>query len=411
MNLYDLVLQQYNQMLQCYQLPDDINEYLKYPKNEIIVHYPVRMDDNSVRMIKGYRVQHNNILGPFKGGIRFSDDIYLDEIKSLAFWMTIKCSLQNIPYGGAKGGIRINPQEHSTEELERISKGYASTMFKYIGENRDIPAPDLGTNSQIMDWMTDAYQKKSNSHNNAVFTGKSIECGGSRGREQATGFGVVECVKLWADKKNINLTGKTYIIQGFGNVGSYTAILLSQLGMICIGVADHTRCIKSEEGFNVYKLKEHCYKHRTLEGYNYGENVDKEEFFKQECFLIIPAAKELVICGDEGSELNCSLVVEAANGPIDLEAENKILEKNIEIIPDILANSGGVVVSYFEWLQNKRSEYWKENVVLDKLKDKMKDTFNDAYNKHLTDGVSLRTACYKLAINNIEQIIKKKKVF
>lgn len=411
MNLYDLVLQQYNQMLEKYPLTNDINEYLKHPKNEIIVHYPVRMDDNSVKMIKGYRVQHNNILGPFKGGIRFSDDIYLDEIKSLAFWMTIKCSLQNLPYGGAKGGIRINPQEHSVDELERISKGYASTMFKYIGENRDIPAPDLGTNSQIMDWMTDAFQKKSNSHNNAVFTGKSIECGGSRGREQATGFGVVECVKLWAQKKNINLTGKTYIIQGFGNVGSHTAILLSQLGMICIGVADHTRCIKSEEGFNVYKLKEHCRNHRTLENYTFGETIENSEFFKQECFLIIPAAKELVICGDMGNNLNCSLIVEAANGPIDLEAENNILSKNIEVIPDILANSGGVVVSYFEWLQNKRSEYWKENDVLERLKDKMKDTFDNAYSKHLTDNVSLRTACYKLAINNIEQIINKKRIF
>jgi len=411
MNLYDLVLQQYKQMTEKYPLDDDINEYLKYPKNEIIVHYPVRMDDNTVRMIKGYRVQHNNILGPFKGGIRFCDDIYLDEIKSLAFWMTIKCSLQNLPYGGAKGGIKINPQEYSTSELERISKGYASTMFKYIGENRDIPAPDLGTNSQIMDWMTDAFQKKANSHNNAVFTGKSVECGGSRGRDQATGFGVVECVKLWARKKDINLTGKTYIIQGFGNVGSHTAILLSQLGMICIGVADHTRCIKSEEGFNVYKLKEHCINHKTLENYSFGETIENCEFFKQECFLIVPAAKELVICGDMGNDLNCSLIVEAANGPIDLDAENKILGKNIEIIPDILANSGGVVVSYYEWLQNKRSEYWKENVVLERLKDKMKDTFNESYNKHLSDTVPLRTACYKLAINNIEQIIKKKKVF
>lgn len=411
MNLYDLVLQQYNQMLEKYPLDDGINEYLKYPKNEIIVHYPVRMDDNTVKMIKGYRVQHNNILGPFKGGIRFSDDIYLDEIKSLAFWMTIKCSLQNLPYGGAKGGIKINPQEHSMEELERISKGYASSMFKYIGENRDIPAPDLGTNSQVMDWMTDAFQKKANSHNNSVFTGKSIECGGSRGREQATGFGVVECVKLWAEKKNIDLTGKTYIIQGFGNVGSNTAILLSQLGMICIGVADHTRCIKSEEGFNVYKLKEHCRKHKTLENYGFGETIESIEFFNIECFLIIPAAKELVICGNKGDNLNCSLIVEAANGPIDLDAENKILSKNIEVIPDILANSGGVVVSYFEWLQNKRSEYWKENDVLERLKDKMKDTFNNVYNKHLSDNISLRTACYKLAINNIEQIISKKKVF
>ena len=263
--------------------------------NEIIVHYPIRKDDDTVEIIKGYRVQHNNIMGPFKGGIRFSDDIYLDEIKSLAFWMTIKCSLQNIPYGGAKGGIKINPNNYSKKELEKISKGYASTMFKYIGENRDIPAPDLGTNSQIMDWMTDSYQKKAQSHNNAVFTGKSIECGGSKGREQATGYGVVECIKLWALKKNIDLTGKTYIIQGFGNVGSHTAILLSRLGMICIGISDHTRCLKSKEGFNVYRLKEHCKKHKTLENYEFGQEVDNVDFFKTECFMVIPAAKELVI--------------------------------------------------------------------------------------------------------------------
>ena len=196
MNLYNLVLQQYEETLKHYPLDNNIDIYLRYPKNEIIVHYPIRLDDGSVQIIKGYRVQHNNVLGPFKGGIRFSDDIYLDEIKSLAFWMTIKCALQNIPYGGAKGGIKINPSNYSKTELERISKGYSSYMFKYIGENRDIPAPDLGTNSQIMDWMIDAYQKKANSHNNAVFTGKSVECGGSKGREQATGFGVVECKNM-----------------------------------------------------------------------------------------------------------------------------------------------------------------------------------------------------------------------
>lgn len=411
MNLYDLVLKQYDQTVERYNIDDEINEYLKYPKNEIIIHYPVRMDDGKIKLVKGYRVQHNNILGPFKGGIRFSEDIYLDEIKSLSFWMTIKCSLQGLPYGGAKGGIKINPSEYSKNELEKISKGYASNMFKYIGENIDIPAPDLGTNSQIMDWMTDAYQKKANSHNNSTFTGKSIECGGSKGREQATGFGVVECVKLWADKKEINLTGKTYIIQGFGNVGSNTAILLSQLGMICIGVGDHTRCIKSDEGFNVYKLRDHCLEYKSLEGYNYGETITTEEFFKQECFLLVPAAKELVICGDLGNELNCNLIVEASNGPIDLEAENNILNKGINIIPDILANSGGVVVSYYEWLQNKRSEYWKENIVLEKLKDKMKDTFNSVYNKHISDNVSLRISCYKLAINNIQEIIVRKKIF
>jgi glutamate dehydrogenase (NAD(P)+) len=411
MNLYDLVLQQFDDMLQFYELDKDIENYLRYPKNEIIVHYPIRKDDNSVEIIKGYRVQHNNVLGPFKGGIRFSDNIYLDEIKSLAFWMSLKCSLQKLPYGGAKGGIKINPYEYSKSELERISKGYSSYMFKYIGENRDIPAPDLGTNSQIMDWMTDAYQKKAQSHNNAVFTGKSVECGGSKGREQATGFGVVECIKLWAEKKKIDLTGKTYIIQGFGNVGSHTAILLSRLGMICIGVADHTVCLKSDEGFNVYKLKEHCKEHQNLKNYNFGEKIETDNFFNIECFLLIPAAKELVICDDSGNNLNCKLIVEAANGPINLEAERKILEKGIELIPDILANSGGVVVSYYEWLQNKRSEYWNENIVLDKLKNKMKETFDNSYNKHIDENISFRNSCYILAVNNINQIIKRKNIF
>ena len=411
MNLYNLVLEQYTEMLNHYNINEEIKEYLTFPKNEIIVNYPVRLDSDKVKIIKAYRVQHNNILGPFKGGIRFDENVCLDEVKSLAFWMTLKCALQNIPYGGAKGGIKINPYKFSKKELERISKGYATNMFKYIGENRDIPAPDLGTNSQIMDWMTDAYQKKAQSHNNAVFTGKSIECGGSKGREQATGFGVVECIKLWAEKKKFNLCGKTFIIQGFGNVGSNTAVLLVQLGMVCIGVSDHTRCIKSEEGFNVFKLKQHCKQNKTIKDYPFGEDISYEDFFGIECNIIIPAAKELVICGDSANILNCQLVVEAANGPIDLEAEKIILNNNIEIIPDILANSGGVIVSYYEWLQNKRSEYWDEKTVLEKLTDKMKQTFDIVYNKHLNENISMRISCYILAVCKIEKIIKNKNLF
>jgi len=411
MNLYDLVLQQYEEMLLVNQLDDDVEEYLKHPKNEIIVNYPIRLDDNTIKMIKAYRVQHNNLMGPFKGGIRFSNDIYLDEIKSLGFWMTIKCALQNIPFGGAKGGIKINPYEYSKKELERISKGYSTNFFKYIGENRDVPAPDLGTNSQIMDWMIDSYQKKAQSHNNAVFTGKSIECGGSKGREQATGFGVVECIKLWAQNKNTNLNGKTYIIQGFGNVGSNTAILLSKLGMICVGVADHTRCIKSNEGFNVFKLQDHCKTHKNIKEYEHGETIESSEFFKLECFIVIPAAKELVICGDQGNDLNCSLVVEAANGPIDLEAEKNIINKKIDLIPDIIANSGGVVVSYYEWLQNKRCEYWDENYVLNRLSELMNNTFNKVYKKHIDNNISMRTACYVIATNRLQEIIRKKQIY
>lgn len=410
-NLFELVLAQYSNAKNIVNISPDIDAFLEHPKNEIIVHYPVRMDDNTVKVIKGYRVQHNNILGPFKGGIRISDDIYLDEIKALAFWMSLKCALQELPYGGAKGGIKINPNEYSKNELKKISKGYASTMFKYIGENRDIPAPDMGSNSQTMDWMTDAFQKKAQSHNNAVFTGKSIYCGGSEGREEATGYGVVESIKLWAKYNNIDLDGKTYIIQGFGNVGSHTALLLNRLGLICICVADHTRCIFSKGGFNIHSLKKHCETHKTLSEYPYGDTIDASNFFSVDCDIVIPAAKELVIQKNEAESMNCKLVVEAANGPVDMEAEEILLDRGIDVIPDIFANSGGVVVSYYEWLQNTRSEYWGKTEVLSKLSERMKNIFYKIVKTKREHNTTMRMACYILALNRLIECIKRKEVF
>lgn len=415
-NVFELVMEQYKAVKKAYSQDNtfDIFKYLEYPKNEIIIHYPVRMDNGNIEMVKGYRVQHNNVLGPFKGGIRISDDIYLDEIKSLAFWMTLKCSLQELPYGGAKGGIRLNPQKLSKGELERVSKGYASNMFKYIGENRDIPAPDMGSNSQVMDWMTDAYQKKAQSHNCAVFTGKSVDCGGAKGRTQATGYGVVECVKLWARSKNIDLTGKTYILQGFGNVGSYTAIGLDKLGMVCIGLADHTATLSNSYGFNINEVKKHCDKERCLRGYTQDNttSLNRSDFFGIKCDIVIPAAKELEICKEEAEIMDCCMVVEAANGPVNMEAERILLGKNIDIIPDILANSGGVVVSYFEWLQNKRCEYWSEEETLEKLTHRMEHIYEKVMNKMIDNNkISMRTACYLLAVERIENSIKNKGLY
>ena len=410
MNLYNLVLEQFNSAIKKTEYDENIYKYLSEPKHEIITNYPVRMDSGNIEMFRGYRVQHNNTLGPYKGGIRFSMDVHLDEVKSLALWMTIKCAIQDLPYGGAKGGVKINPYKYSQTELMKISKGYVNSMIKYFGEDKDIPAPDMGTNSQIMDWMVDAYQKKGNIHTNSVFTGKSLECGGSKGRTEATGFGVVECIKLWSKKKNFNLNGKSYIIQGFGNVGSNTAILLSKLGMTCIGVADHTRCLKSNEGFNVFKLQEHCMEKKNLLEYGFGEEITKNEFFSLQCDIIIPAAKELEICLEEANNINCTLIVEAANGPIDKEAEDILLSKNIEIIPDILANSGGVVVSYYEWLQNKRCEYWSEKEVLDKLTLKMKETFEKIYNELKKRNISIRDSCYIYAYQKLESIVTKKNI-
>jgi len=419
-NLFELVLKQYEQAKEKMVMEGDdrydVFSYLECPKNQIIIHYPIRMDDGSVKIIKGYRTQHNNVLGPFKGGIRISDDIYLDEINSLAFWMTLKCALQELPYGGAKGGIKVNPRTLSVSELERVSKGYASNMFKYIGENRDIPAPDMGSNAQVMDWMTDAYQKKANSHNYAVFTGKSVACGGAKGRTQATGYGVVECVKLWAKHNNLDLSGKTYILQGFGNVGSYTALGLNSLGMVCIGVADHTAVYYKSTGMNVLAIKQHCEERRCLDGYDIKESgitsMKAEHFFGIKCDVVIPAAKELVIGAKEAETMDCRVVVEGANGPVDTEGEAILLEKGIDVVPDILANSGGVTVSYFEWLQNKRCEYWEEQETLNKLSCRMEKIYTKVQNKMSELGTNnMRTASYILAISKIHESIKNKSIY
>ena len=415
-NLFDLVIEQYEKAKAHLNLEDYIGTFLEVPKNEIIVHYPVRRDDDSLIMVKGYRVQHNNVLGPFKGGIRISEHVYLDEVKALAFWMTLKCALQRLPLGGGKGAIKINPREFSKTENMRIAKGYASAMYKYIGENRDIPAPDLGSNSQTMDWMVDAYQKKANSHVNGVFTGKSIPCGGSEGREQATGFGVVECVKNWAVSKKMSLSGMTYIIQGFGNVGANTAILLSKLGMLCVGVADHTGAfVNNKTGININLLSQHCKKHGSIAGFqDYQANVspiDPTQFFGIECDVIIPAAKELVITGENACQVKCSLVVEAANGPVSSDAEEILIKQGIDVIPDILANSGGVVVSYYEWVQNQDCESWTEEKVFEKLAGQMKDVFLRVQSKADIENISLRTASYVLAIEIIRNRIIRKSIY
>jgi len=417
-NVYELVVKQYSDAKNehLHDKTYNIFDYLEYPKNEIIIHYPVRMDDGTIKVVKGYRVQHNNVLGPFKGGIRISNDIYLDEIKSLAFWMTLKCALQELPYGGAKGGIKINPNELSKNELERVSKGYATTMFKYIGENRDIPAPDMGSNAQIMDWMTDAYQKKAQSHNNAVFTGKSVDCGGAKGRKQATGYGVVECVKLWAKSNNIDLRGKTFLIQGFGNVGSHTAMGLANLGMVCVGVADHTVALKntSTSGIDIKSIYNYCQNNKCLKGYSDDNIIEitRDDFFGIPTDIVIPAAKELEITEKEANQMKCKMVIEAANGPITSDAEAILTQKNIAVIPDILANSGGVVVSYFEWLQNKRCEYWSEEETLHKLSNRMEYIYNKVNKKmSLKPNISMRTVCYLLAIERIENSVKNKGLY
>ena len=385
---------------------------LKEPMNKIQINFPVKLGNN-VEIFSGYRVQHNNFLGPFKGGLRYHPSVNVDEASALAQWMTYKCCVQDIPFGGAKGGITIDVNNYSNEEIEKISRNFTKALYPYIGSNKDIPAPDVNTNSTIMDWMTDEYNNISGNFNltsnmKSIFTGKSIDFGGSHVREEATGRGVGLMIKEWAEKKEYNLRGKNYIIQGFGNVGYYTCELLNSYGMNLIGVGDHSGYIYSEEGFNTFNLKEYVSKNGSIKDYQHGESITKTDFFKLKCNILIPSALELQITKENANDIDCDLIVEAANGPVDFEAEEILEQKNIPIIPDILANSGGVLVSYYEWLQNKRDEYWSEKHIRNKFDEKIEETFKKIYSLSVRNGLSLRDTCYMYAFIKLENNYKRK---
>jgi glutamate dehydrogenase (NAD(P)+) len=384
----------------------DLQKILGQPKHEIIVNFPVKLENGTLEMFKGYRVQHNNFMGPYKGGLRFHPGVYLDECKALAFWMTIKTALQNIPFGGGKGGIKFNPKDYSEEDLKRISRKFCYALYKYISPDKDIPAPDMGSSSKIMDWMTAEYQYIQKTHIYATFTGKSIGFRGSQGRSEATGRGVVECIKCYYKD---NLKDKTYIIQGFGNVGSFTCKFLWDEGMKCLGVGDHTGYLYNHDGIDIPGLLKYMETNKSIRKYksDVGTDiwVDKTVFFTQECDVVIPAALELQINDKLANLMKCKLVVEAANGPCYVEADKVFKEKGIDLLPDILANSGGVVVSYYEWLQNNRDEYWDLEEVRRKLDKRMRSVYHqvvETMNTHNIDN--MRTAAYYVAIENIEKI-------
>lgn len=389
------------------QINKNLIKILNQPINQIKMNFPVVIN-NKVEIFSGYRVQHNNFMGPFKGGLRYHNHVSMDEVNALAQWMTYKCAVQDIPFGGAKGGLNIDINKYNDQELQKITRQFTKSLYPYIGSNKDIPAPDVNTNSKIMDWMTDEYNIISGNHNStsnmkSVFTGKSINFGGSYVREEATGRGVALTIKEWADKKDYNLRGKNYIIQGFGNVGYHTCEVLSTFGMNLIAVGDHSCYIYAQEGLNLYNLKNHSNINKSIKNYEFGNEISKEDFFKLKCDVIIPSALELQINKKIAENINCTLIVEAANGPIDDEAEIVLENKNITIIPDILANSGGVLVSYYEWLQNKRDEYWSEKEIRDKFDDKIADTFKKIYSLSIRNNCSLRDASYIYSLSQIEK--------
>lgn len=410
------VIQAYlDEAAQLIALPDYITTILRQPKNEIIVNFPVRMDDGSFRLFKGYRIQHNNLLGPYKGGIRYHSSVTLDDVKALAAMMTWKCALMGLPFGGGKGGIKFDPNEVSRSELQRITRRFIHALGQNIGPETDIPAPDMGTDSRVMAWAMDTYMNTvghvSKQAVKGIVTGKPIASGGTLGREKATGQGVVHCITQWAEGRGFSLGGATLSIQGFGNVGSHAAVLLSKLGASTIAVGDHSGYLVNPEGFNPHKLQDHVKKNRSIAGYPGGKPISREEFFKVKADIFIPAALENQIGAAEATDLDVKLVAEGANGPCTPDGEQVLLQRGIDILPDVLANSGGVTVSYYEWVQNKRSETWTLEEVDEKLEKAMKRAYREVHDMSRQKKCSLRVAAYAVALQRLAAVYEEREIF
>ncbi|MDQ2645421.1 MAG: Glu/Leu/Phe/Val dehydrogenase [Myxococcota bacterium] len=395
--------------------PEHVRTILSQPKSEIIVHFPVRMDNGEVRLFKGYRIQHNDTLGPYKGGMRYHEDVSLDDVKALASVMTWKCALMGLPFGGAKGGVKFNPRSVSRAELSRVTRRFFHSLGGNIGPDYDIPAPDVGTNAQTMAWALDTYMNTvgvvSKQAVLGVVTGKPVSIGGTLGREKATGQGLVHCVRRWAELNKFDLQGKKLILQGYGNVGSNVALLLGQLGVSLVAVGDHTGYLVNPEGFNAYRLKQYVEKTGSIAGYPNGSAISREDFFSFQADLFVPAALENQVGPTEAEALQVRLVAEGANGPCSPEGEDVLKRRGIDILPDVLANAGGVTVSYYEWVQNRRSEQWTLEDVDDRLERAMLDAYarmeQYARNKHC----DYRTACYAVALERLAKAYLDREIF
>ncbi|MFD2540960.1 Glu/Leu/Phe/Val dehydrogenase [Lacinutrix gracilariae] len=410
------VMKQFDTAASLVNLNPNIKKILEVTNNELIIHFPVRMDNGEVEIFKGYRVQHNNALGPYKGGLRYHPTIDIDSVKALAMWMTWKTSLAGLPYGGAKGGIQMDPKKYSNAELERITRRFTYALGENIGPEHDIPAPDVNTNAQTMAWIADTYMStkapSERSKNQHVVTGKPVGSGGLEGRDRATGFGVFLTIKYWAKNKNVDLKGKTFIVQGFGNVGYWAAHFLELEGAKMVGVQDAFASIGNSQGLSVENLLEYIKNNQgSVQGFPDATAVAKEDFFALDCDIFIPAALGNQITKDNANDIKAFLIAEGANGPTTVEAEKILLEKGVTVIPDILCNSGGVIGSYFEWLQNRNGELWELDEILMKLDKKIKEVFNRVLKTAENKEFDLRSAAYFLAIERIEKAYVQRGIF
>jgi glutamate dehydrogenase (NAD(P)+) len=396
-------------------IPHHVQTILAEPKRELIVHFPVRMDDGRYQLFKGYRVQHNNILGPYKGGMRFHEAVSLDDVRALAAMMTWKCALMHLPFGGAKGGVTVDPSQLSEGELERVTRRFTHDLGDNIGPHHDIPATDVGTNARMMVWMMDTYMntvsESQKQVQRAVVTGKTIAAGGSQGRDKATSQGMIHCLERWAQDQRVELAGRSALIQGFGQVGSHLAMLLARLGVSVYAIADKSGAFRSREGFNPHRLLAHVKEHGVIEGYPNAEPISQEEFFSTPADFLFPAALQNAVGPAEAERLDVKLIVEGANGPLTPEAEQILIGKGVDIIPDILANAGGVVVSYFEWIQNRRTETWTLAHVDSRLERHMNEAYMRVSLLAAERNIDRRTAAYGLALCRLAEAYEERGVF
>lgn len=383
-----------------------VYEILKNPMRVLEVSFPVKMDDGTVKTFTGYRSQHNNAVGPFKGGIRFHPGVTRDEVKALSTWMTFKCSVAGIPYGGGKGGITLDPKDYSTAELERISRAYAEAIAPLIGEKIDIPAPDVNTNGQIMSWMVDAYEGVVKKSAPGTFTGKPLGFGGSLARTEATGYGVNLAAKLALEKIGQDIKGATYAVQGFGNVGYYTAYYAYKAGAKVVAISNVDTAVYNENGLDMEKIIKEVGSNGAIADGVYGKKITNQELLELEVDVLAPCALENQITSENADRIKAKVIVEGANGPTTPEADEILNKKDVTIIPDILANAGGVVVSYFEWVQNLQGYYWSFEEVQEKETNVLKNSFNDIWNLAKEYNVDVRTASYMTSIKKIAHAMK-----
>ena len=406
-NPFESMMSRFDLASQTLGLDDEIYNVLKSPVKQVIVSLPVTMDDGTIKVFEGYRIIHSNILGPSKGGIRLDPDVNIDEVKALAAWMTWKCAVVDIPYGGAKGGITCNPREMSRGEVERLIRAYTNALIEVFGPDKDIPAPDMGTGPEEMAWLMDEYSRAHGMTINAVVTGKPIVLGGSLGRAEATGRGVMVSAMVAMEKLKINPYNATCAIQGFGNVGSYAATLMEKRGVKIVGISDISGAYYNKEGIDVRKAQ--VYRDENdgmLEGFPGAESISGEELLTLDVDVLIPAAKEDVITKHNAGDIQARLIVEGANGPTSFKADKIIREKGILVVPDILANAGGVTVSYFEWVQNRLGFKWTRDRVNRRSDRIIKTAFEKVYKTSKKFDVTMRIAAYIVAIDKVSKTYK-----